>query len=127
MTLDAPDPSAQTPPPPPPAPPPVAFGKGRNVGMLVLSYLWAFALIPYLMEKNDPEVKWHARHGLVLLGAEIALWMALMFTSFILHFLFLLYPVYWLAVLVLHAVLISKALSGERMLLPEISKYADRI
>ena len=126
MTVEEPPDSSASMPPPPPPPPPVAFGPSRNVGMLVLSYLWILALIPFLTEKNDPEVKWHSRHGLVLLGVETVLWVGLMFTSFILHFLFFLYPVFWLAVVILHAILIVKAVNGERLLLPGISEYANK-
>ena len=41
--------------------------------MIVLSYLWVLALIPLLVEKDDPEVQWHAKHGLVLAAAAAAL------------------------------------------------------
>ena len=60
------------PPPPPPAPP----SSNRNV-MIVLSYLWLLALVPLLTEKDDREVQWHAKHGIVLMVAEIVLWVAL--------------------------------------------------
>src|SRR5262245_36673310 len=39
--------------------------------MIVLAYLWLLALVPLLVEKDDAEVQWHARHGLVLLVAEL--------------------------------------------------------
>ena len=45
--------------------------------MIVLAYLWLLALVPLLVEKNDPEVQWHAKHGLVLMAAEVILWIAL--------------------------------------------------
>ena len=38
--------------------------------MIILSYLWMLALIPLLVEKDDREVQWHAKHGIVLLVAE---------------------------------------------------------
>ena len=70
---DEPRPEA-TPPPPPVTPPTTPAGpasSNRSV-MIVLSYLWILALIPFLMEQDDKDVRWHAKHGLVLLGAEIA-------------------------------------------------------
>jgi uncharacterized membrane protein len=127
MPIDAPPDPSTVPPPPPPAPPPVASGPQRNVVMLVLSYLGVLALIPFLTEKNDPEVKWHSRHGLVLFGAEIIVWMGLMFMSFIVHFLFFLFPLFSLAVLILHVLMIVKAINGERLLIPGISQYADKL
>ena len=45
--------------------------------MIVLSYLWLLALVPLLVEKEDKEVQWHAKHGIVLMVAEIVLWIAL--------------------------------------------------
>jgi len=37
--------------------------------MIVLAYLWPLALVPLLLEKHDPEVQWHAKHGIVLMIA----------------------------------------------------------
>ncbi|MBW8865998.1 MAG: hypothetical protein JF610_01485, partial [Acidobacteria bacterium] len=39
--------------------------------MIVLAYLWALAIVPLLLEKQDAEVQWHAKHGLVLMAAEL--------------------------------------------------------
>jgi len=41
--------------------------------MIVLAYLWPLALVPLLLEKHDPEVQWHAKHGIVLMIAELIL------------------------------------------------------
>jgi hypothetical protein len=54
--------------------------------MLVLSYLGLLALIPLLMEKDDREIQWHAKHGLVLLAAEFVVWICLMMVSMALSF-----------------------------------------
>src|SRR3954465_15424652 len=40
-------------------------------GMIVVAYLWALAIVPLLLEKQDAEVQWHAKHGLVLMAAEL--------------------------------------------------------
>ena len=77
-----PPPSAPPPPPPgggtytPPPPPPLGGGAAppssdRTI-MLVLSYLGILSLVPLLAKKDDPEVQWHAKHGLVLMAAELA-------------------------------------------------------
>ena len=47
--------------------------------MIVLAYLGPLALIPLLMEKEDQEVQWHAKHGLVLTVAEVAVFIAVVF------------------------------------------------
>jgi len=39
----------------------------------ILSYLWVLCLIPVLMKKDGDFVKFHARQGLVLFIAEIAI------------------------------------------------------
>lgn len=41
--------------------------------MIVLAYLWPLAIVPLLLEKDDADVQWHAKHGLVLLVAELVL------------------------------------------------------
>ncbi|HSN53826.1 MAG TPA: hypothetical protein VLT32_04100, partial [Candidatus Sulfomarinibacteraceae bacterium] len=84
-------PASNAPPPPPPAapPPPVEPAAPSGGGTsdnrtiwIVLSYLGLLALIPLLVEKEDREVQWHAKHGLVLMVAEfvamIALWIVIM-------------------------------------------------
>ena len=50
-----------------------APSSNRNM-MIVLSYLWLLALVPLLTEKDDKEVQWHAKHGMVLMVAELFLW-----------------------------------------------------
>ena len=133
------DPPAVAPPPPPPsdtppaAAPAPAAGENRSV-MIVLSYLWLLALVPLLVEKDDPEVQWHAKHGLVLMAAEIVFWIAITIVSSVLGFITaglgcivsILMPLFSLAFLVIHVLCIAKGLKGERFLIPNISHYADR-
>lgn len=95
--------------------------------MLVLAYLWLLAVVPLLVEEQDQDVRWHAKHGLVLFGAEFAAFIALTIVSGIAGWLgFLLFPPAQLAVLVLHVVCIAKALQGDRFLIPGVSEYTDR-
>src|SRR5881397_3909467 len=71
-------------PPPPPPPPPAGGGSaagGDRTLMLVLSYLGLLALIPLLTKKDDPEVQWHAKNGLALGLAWIALWILMTIAS----------------------------------------------
>jgi len=42
--------------------------------MAVLAYLGILIIIPFLMAKNDPFVKFHIKQGLVLVIIEIAVW-----------------------------------------------------
>jgi len=96
--------------------------------MIVLSYLWLLALVPLMLEKQDTEVQWHAKHGLVLFGAEFFAFMALSILSVLSGGLgCLLLPLAQLGVLVLHVVCIAKGLQGERFLIPGLSDYANKL
>jgi uncharacterized membrane protein len=134
-------------PPPPPTPPPAdaptpphqepvtaeIVSENRNV-MIVLSYLWLLALIPLLVEKDDREVQWHAKHGLVLTVVEIVAMIGLQVIVMVLSAISgglgcvfgLLVPLLMLAILVVHVLCIVKGINGQRFLLPGISEFADR-
>jgi uncharacterized membrane protein len=112
---------------------PGAPSSNRNV-MIVLAYLWLLALVPLLVEKNDPEVQWHAKHGIVLMVAEIVLWIALGLLSTVLGavtaglgcLVGLFYPILWILILVVHIVAIVKGVNGTRLIIPGLSEYANR-
>jgi uncharacterized membrane protein len=114
-------------PPPPPAAP--AGGSSDKTVMLILAYLGLLALVPLLVEKDDRNVQWHAKHGLVLTALWIAVWMVFMVLSFIpgvgcvTSIISLFVPLAWLIVTILA---IMKALKGERFLIPGISDFADK-
>jgi len=138
-------------PPPPPsgtgapppsgtgAPPPPAGGaQSPNRGlMIVLSYLGPFALIPLLLEKDDREVQWHAKHGLLLLGVWLALAILLTVVGLIIDSMGgfacatgCLMPAVWgvisLVILVIHVMCVVKGVNGERFIIPGITQYADK-
>ncbi len=129
-------PTPPPPGPPPMAPPPPAAPPGGNRNLMIaLSYLWLLAIVPLVAEKEDKEVQWHAKHGLVLMVAEIILWIALtIFSTLVaavtagfggcLYAIFL--PLLSLAILVFHILCIVKGINGERLLVPGISQFADR-
>jgi uncharacterized membrane protein len=102
--------------------------------MIVLAYLWLLALIPLLVEKQDAEVQWHARHGIVLLVAELlAFALYIVLTSIVSLaslglgvFLVSLLVFAWIGILALHVVAIFKALNGTRMIIPRVSSFASR-
>jgi len=102
--------------------------------MIVLAYLWVLAFVPLLIEKDDAEVQWHARNGIVLMAAELVFLLAfVMFVSLAsiatLGFgcvLGLLGVFVWVAILALHVLAIVKGLGGGRLVVPGVSTYADR-
>jgi uncharacterized membrane protein len=124
-----PTPPTSPEPPTPPSPPSPAKPDSNRSIMIVLSYLWVLTLIPLLMEKDDAEVQWHAKHGLVLLVAEIILWVVLAIVGLIPVLGCILVPVWFalgVAIIVVHIICIVKGLNGERFLIPGVSQYADR-
>jgi hypothetical protein len=102
--------------------------------MIVLAYLWPLALIPLLLEKDDGDVRWHARHGLALMAAEIVVLIAFaVFTSLVSLATFGLgcalsvFVIFiWVAILAVHSIAIVKGLAGSRLIVPYISAFADR-
>lgn len=138
-TPQVPQDNAPPPPPPPAEPPPQkpaakeVVSENRNV-MIVLSYLWLLALIPLLVEKDDREVQWHAKHGLVLTVAEVIVMIGLQVVVMILGAVSgglgcvftLLIPIFMLAILIVHVLCIVKGINGQRFLIPGVSEFADK-
>lgn len=121
-----------------PPPPPIGSGPapgGDRTLMVVLSYLWILALIPLLTKKDDSEVQWHAKNGLALLGAEIALWIVFMVLGVALRRvlaplgcgLAMVECVVWIGFLVVRIMAIMKGVAGGRMRVPVISDFADKM
>ena len=97
--------------------------------MLVLAYLGLLALVPLLTEKDDKEVQWHAKHGLVQFFAWIIV--------FVLFSILLVHPRCWLRDehhlalpvdpdLIVTILSIMKAVNGQRFLIPGLSDFADK-
>jgi uncharacterized membrane protein len=119
--------------PPPAQPPPSGVSANRQV-MIVLSYIGLLALIPLLAEKDDKEVQWHAKHGLVLFVAWIVLMVAVQVVIIMLNqvssslgcVVSMATPFLGLAYLVVAIMCILKGTQGQRFLIPGVSQYADR-
>ena len=130
--------SSFPPPPtvPPSSPPPPtggsAGGSDRTL-MVVLSYLWILALVPLLTKKDDKEVQWHAKNGLAILVAEVAIWVLFFVLGFVLPSgvmgcgMATIQCVVWLAFLVLRIICIMKGVAGQRYRVPVISDFADKM
>ena len=98
--------------------------------MLILSYFGLLALIPLLVEKDDAEVQWHAKHGLILMATWIAVSIVLTILAGVPGIGLILScavgPLLWLAILVIHIICIMKALKGDKFRLPVVSDFADQ-
>ena len=87
-----------------------------------------------MLEKDDPEVQWHAKHGLVLMLAELAVIVGyglvtsvVAFARFGLGCVLVLFLVFGsVGILALHVVAILKGMNGGRLIIPGISEYAKR-
>lgn len=123
---NVPPPPSYTPPPPPIGTPPTGTASPNRGIMLVLSYLWLLALIPFVVEKNDPEVQWHAKHGLVLTVAEFLLWIVVGIVTHLIPFAGCVLWLLWPLLLIFRIFLIIKATNGQRVLIPGVSQYADQ-
>ena len=121
-------PQEETPTPTPPAPTADAPESTNRGLMIILSYLWILALIPLLVEKDDKEIQWHAKNGLVLTIAEVILQLLVnaitvtgigcVFAIFI--------PLIFLGFTVIRVIAIFKGLNGERFIVPGLSQYVDK-
>ena len=129
---EAQTPTPEAPPPPPPGGPAAAGGGSESTNrtlMIVLSYLGLLALIPLLMEKEDQEVQWHAKHGLVLfafwviLGFVLGALSAVPILGCLTIFVSLFLPI---VALVVHIICIVKGINGERFLIPGLSDFANK-
>ena len=110
-------------------PPPAAAQNSNRTLMLVLAYLGLLALVPLLTEKDDKEVQWHAKHGLVQFFAWIIIFVLFTILSFIfgvgcvmsMILLFL-----WISMLIVMIFSIMKAVNGQRFIIPGLSDFADK-
>jgi uncharacterized membrane protein len=101
--------------------------------MVALSYLWILALIPLLAKKDDREVQWHAKNGLVLLGAEIVAWIVLGGVGIAMRNMMgmscglgIIECVIWLGFLVIRIMAIVKGVGGQRFRIPLVTDWAEK-
>src|SRR5262245_25474094 len=101
-----------------PDPPP------HRAAMIVLAYLWPLAIVPLLVHKEDPEVQWHAKHGLALMIAELLLFLTFTMLTAIVSLATLgvgcvvsIFGIFiWIAIVALHIAAILKGLNGSRLI-----------
>ena len=98
--------------------------------LLPLCYAAFLGFIPLLVEKRDPEIRWHARNGLALFLALAAAGVAATLVGIAVPSLSCVYAVTMSIVTLLYvmiAVLATvKALDGQRLVIPGVSRYASR-
>ncbi len=103
----------------------------RSPAMLILAYLPVLGLIPLLARKDDREVRWHAKNGLLLFAAVVGVAIAATLIGILLPSLSCLYGILMFFVAGIYAIVlllsVVKALQGQRVIVPGISRYADRL
>jgi fumarate reductase subunit D len=107
---------------PPPLPPPVPPPRTDETILLVLCYLGLLALVPYLVARDAPVVRHHARQGLALalLGVACAGIAVIPYVGFVGH-------VGLAGVVVLSIVGLVKALERTTWRAPVAADVADRL
>ena len=126
---EAQEPSSSGAPAPPEPPASDGPSSNRNL-MVVLAYLWVLVLVPLLIEERDDEVRWHAKHGLVLMAAEFMLWVVLQIAlfatggigCFLAPFIFMLF----VAFVLVRLACIVRGVNGGRLQIPVLTPLVDR-
>ena len=102
----------------------------RSPTLLILAYLPLLGLIPLLAGKADREVRWHAKNGLLLFGVVVVTAILATLVGILIPALSCLYGIvmFFVAVAYLIVVVLAvvKALQGERVIVPGISRYVER-
>ncbi len=102
--------------------------------MLVFSYLWILALVPFLVTRRE-YVRWHAKQGLILCGVSCVVFLGVIFVGAILSTLAKVFA--WLFAfallnlvllyLALALVCVIKAMRGERWAIPFLGDLVEKI
>ncbi|OGG49656.1 hypothetical protein A2763_03170 [Candidatus Kaiserbacteria bacterium RIFCSPHIGHO2_01_FULL_54_36] len=94
----------------------------KNTLMAVLAYLGILVVIPLIVAKGDPFVKFHIKQGLVLVIIELAMWALAM--TMLGWQLMPLVQIVNLGVLILAVIGIVNAVQGKEKELPLVGSFA---
>ena len=101
-----------------------------------LSYVSILFIVPLILKNENEDIHFHAKQGLVLFGAEVAVWFVLLLLDSFLAALFpagelflirILGALAWLAFMGLSIAGVYAAARGRRWEMPFIGKIANRI
>ncbi len=123
-----------TPPPPPPPPPAGGAPSGGSPDrtlMVILSYAWLLSLIPFLTKKDDPDIQWHAKNGLVMAIAytviELIFWGIGHYFPLVACLTFFIPCLIFLAYVAAQIFGIIKAVNGQRLRIPVLTEMAEKM
>jgi len=102
--------------------------------MLVFSYLWVLAIVPFLVTRRE-YVRWHAKQGLILCGVACLVFLGVIFVGAVLAtiarvfaWLFAFGLINLLLLYVAVAIVcIIKAMRGERWVIPFLGDLIEKI
>ena len=107
--------------------------------MVALSYIFFLGFIPLLTKKDDKEVQWHAKNGLVLFFVYFIVrivWWAIVrfligstggFGCLAAPILIGISCILWLGYIALMILCIVKGVNGERFRLPVVTDFAEKL
>ena len=104
---------------------PAGEPSGDEKVMAAISYLGILFIVPLLVKKDSKFVMGHAKQGMVLFIAEIAVWILDFIFSFMSFFFGWIFWLLWVVVGVLALVGLIQALSGKTWKAPVIGSFAD--
>jgi uncharacterized membrane protein len=88
--------------------------------MEILAYLGPLVLVPYLVAKDDPFVKFHIKQGLVVFSLEVIIWLL----SFVVWQLWFILNLLNLAVLILSIIGIINVSQKKMQALPIVGQFS---
>ncbi len=99
---------------------PTGAAPQKNVLMGILAYIGPLVLVPFLVAKEDPFVKFHVKQGLVLLIIEVSLWIL----AGILWIVAPIVAIIDIGILILIIIGIVNVLAGKEKELPLVGSFA---
>jgi uncharacterized membrane protein len=97
--------------------------EGNNSTLMgILAYIGILVLIPLIMEKHDPFVRYHVKQGLVLFVIEAALWVI----GSMVYGLWVLISLINLGAVVLSIIGIINVVNKKQVALPLVGQFADK-
>lgn len=108
---------------------PAPLYTGERLRDLILCYAGPWAFRPYLRNRDDEELLWHARQGVLLAFAEVVVALTLVFLGLIPIFGFLstrfLLPLWLLWCLAMSVTSLIQATKGKRHKIPVVHQFVD--
>ncbi|HJW08010.1 MAG TPA: hypothetical protein VJ483_00145 [Holophagaceae bacterium] len=108
---------------------PTPLYQGERLRDLILCYAGPWAFQPYLRAREDEELQWHARQGVLLAFTECVITLALIFAGILpiagLLFLRFILPLWLLWCLGMSVTSVLQATKGKRHRIPVLHQFVE--